>query len=233
VAAGTAAVGRATGATAADGRADKQSTTVATLTARSPRDALISELNPAVDAHSSVTVARMIDERRRPRRRLSRRRGAVRTLTVDPVVLRVHQHAVLAHEPETEGRQQLAETESGHRYEPMVDGEETPGQTNLNRDPPGCRTRFVLAAAVALYERERITLGDAARLAGVDRWTMREILREHGVELRLGLADEDDAAYEVEAVSELEFDNEDSSGDFTWFVYRHTIYRRLTHRITP
>jgi len=40
-----------------------------------------------------------------------------------------------------------------------------------------------IAASVALYERERITLGDAARLADVDRWTMRDILREHGVEL--------------------------------------------------
>lgn len=62
-----------------------------------------------------------------------------------------------------------------------------------------------VAAAVALYERERITLGDAARLADVDRWTMRDVLREHGVELRLGLLDEDDAAYESEATSELEF----------------------------
>lgn len=67
-----------------------------------------------------------------------------------------------------------------------------------------------IAAAVALYERERITLGDAARLAAVDRWTMRDILREHGVELRLGLVDEDDAADEVAAARELEFDDEDS-----------------------
>ncbi|MFY4814866.1 UPF0175 family protein [Haloarcula sp. AONF1] len=64
-----------------------------------------------------------------------------------------------------------------------------------------------IAAAVALYEREQITLGDAARLAEVDRWTMRDILREHGVDLRLGLVDEDDAAYEVEAADELEFDD--------------------------
>ena len=69
-----------------------------------------------------------------------------------------------------------------------------------------------IAAAVALYERERITLGDAARLAAVDRWTMRDILREHGVELRLGLVDEDDAADEVAAARELEFDDEDSDG---------------------
>jgi len=60
---------------------------------------------------------------------------------------------------------------------------------------------------------ERITLGDAARLADADRWTMRDILREHGVELRLGLADEDDAAYEVEAASELEFGGEDSDDE--------------------
>ena len=65
------------------------------------------------------------------------------------------------------------------------------------------------AAAVALYERERITLGDAARLADVDRWTMRDILREHGIELRLGLIDENDAAYEREAANELAFDDED------------------------
>jgi predicted HTH domain antitoxin len=62
-----------------------------------------------------------------------------------------------------------------------------------------------IAAAVALYERERITLGDAARLADVDRWTMREILRDHDVALRLGLVDEDDAAYEVETASELDY----------------------------
>ena len=68
-----------------------------------------------------------------------------------------------------------------------------------------------IAAAVALYERERITLGDAARLADVDRWTMRDILREHGVELRLGLADEGAAAAEVVAASELEFTDEGSN----------------------
>ena len=66
-----------------------------------------------------------------------------------------------------------------------------------------------IAAAVALYERERITLGDATRLAAVDRWTMREILREHGVELRLGLGNAD-VADEVAAARELEFDCDDS-----------------------
>ncbi len=66
-----------------------------------------------------------------------------------------------------------------------------------------------VAAAVALYEREAIPLGDAARLADVDRWTMRDILREHGVELRLGLAGEGDAEYEVEAATKLEFADQD------------------------
>jgi hypothetical protein len=41
---------------------------------------------------------------------------------------------------------------------------------------------------------------------------MRDILREHDVELRLGLADEDDAAYEAEAATELEF-NDELTGD--------------------
>ena len=61
-----------------------------------------------------------------------------------------------------------------------------------------------VAAAVALYEQERVTLGDAARLAAVDRWTMRELLREHGVDLRLGLSEEA-VADEVAAAAELEF----------------------------
>ncbi len=70
-----------------------------------------------------------------------------------------------------------------------------------------------IAAAVALYEKDRITLGDAARLADVDRWTMRDMLREHGVELRLGLVDEAEAAYEVDAATELEFSDEESDDE--------------------
>nr|WP_276997762.1 hypothetical protein [Haloquadratum walsbyi] len=31
-----------------------------------------------------------------------------------------------------------------------------------------------------------MSLGDAARLADADRWTMRDILHEHGVEIRPG-----------------------------------------------
>lgn len=56
-----------------------------------------------------------------------------------------------------------------------------------------------ITAAITLYKRERITLGEAARLADVDRWTMRDVLREHRVDPRLGLAD---AAYESQAANE-------------------------------
>lgn len=38
---------------------------------------------------------------------------------------------------------------------------------------------------------------------------MRDILREHDVELRLGLADEADAEYEVETAEELGFADQD------------------------
>jgi predicted HTH domain antitoxin len=70
-----------------------------------------------------------------------------------------------------------------------------------------------VAAAVALYERETITLGDAARLAGVNRFEMKDVLRDHGVELRLGLADEADAEYEADAARELEYaDTDDQAG---------------------
>ena len=65
-----------------------------------------------------------------------------------------------------------------------------------------------IAAAISLYEREAITLGDAARLADVDRWTMRDILREHSVDLRVGLQDEEEVGAEVNAAQELSFDEE-------------------------
>ncbi len=52
-------------------------------------------------------------------------------------------------------------------------------------------------------------LGDAARPADIDRWTMRDIPREHGVALRLGFVDGDDAASEAKAAREFEFDDED------------------------
>jgi len=70
-----------------------------------------------------------------------------------------------------------------------------------------------VAAAVALYEREVITLGDAARLAGVNRFEMKDVLSEHGVELRLGLTGTADAEYEVEARRELEYGETDDPTD--------------------
>ncbi|PSQ32803.1 hypothetical protein BRD09_02580 [Halobacteriales archaeon SW_10_68_16] len=72
-----------------------------------------------------------------------------------------------------------------------------------------------IVAAVALYEQEAITLGDAARLAGVDRWMMHDILHEHGVELRVGLVNKDDAAYEAEAASEIRFSDRNGSDGST------------------
>lgn len=42
---------------------------------------------------------------------------------------------------------------------------------------------------------------------------MRDISREHDVELAFGLTDEDDAAYGGEAASKLESDDEDSGSE--------------------
>jgi predicted HTH domain antitoxin len=75
-------------------------------------------------------------------------------------------------------------------------------------DPPSDDDR--VAAVITRYDRGAITLGTAARLAGVDRWTMRERLHEHGVNLRLGLADDADAQREIQAASGLTFDDVDS-----------------------
>ena len=38
------------------------------------------------------------------------------------------------------------------------------------------------------------------------------LFRSHGVDVRVGVADEADAAREAEAATELEFDGEDSDG---------------------
>jgi len=61
-----------------------------------------------------------------------------------------------------------------------------------------------IAAAVSLYEDEKITLGTAARLADVNRFEMRDILREEGVELRLGPEDMAAARDEIDAARNLE-----------------------------
>jgi predicted HTH domain antitoxin len=61
-----------------------------------------------------------------------------------------------------------------------------------------------LAASIHLYEQESISLGKAARLAGVSRFDLSEILREHGVEVRLGPEDMEDAQREIDAARDLE-----------------------------
>lgn len=61
-----------------------------------------------------------------------------------------------------------------------------------------------VAAAVHLYETEEISLGKAARLAGVSRFEMPDRLREHGIEVDLGPEDMDDAAREVDVARDLE-----------------------------
>jgi len=61
-----------------------------------------------------------------------------------------------------------------------------------------------LAAAIHLYERDEISLGKAARLAGVSRFDMPDILREHGVEVKLGPDDMEDAEREIDVARNLE-----------------------------
>lgn len=61
-----------------------------------------------------------------------------------------------------------------------------------------------IAAAVSLYENDRISLGTAARLADCNRFEMRDVLREEGVELRIGPKDMATAKADVEAARDLE-----------------------------
>jgi len=61
-----------------------------------------------------------------------------------------------------------------------------------------------IAAAVSLYEEGEITLGTAARLADVDRFEMRDILREEDIELRFGPEDMAAAKDEIETARDLE-----------------------------
>lgn len=61
-----------------------------------------------------------------------------------------------------------------------------------------------LATAIHLYETNEISLGKAARLADVSRFDMPEILREHGVTVKLGSEDMDDAQQEIDVARDLE-----------------------------
>jgi predicted HTH domain antitoxin len=55
-----------------------------------------------------------------------------------------------------------------------------------------------------LYDDGEITLGTAARLAGLDRFEMRDLLRQEGVELRFGPEDMADARDEIDTARNLE-----------------------------
>lgn len=59
-------------------------------------------------------------------------------------------------------------------------------------------------AAIHLYATGEISLGKAARLAGVSRFDMPTLLREHGVEVQLGPEDMDDAQREIDVARNLE-----------------------------
>lgn len=61
-----------------------------------------------------------------------------------------------------------------------------------------------LAAAIALYADDEISLGKAARLAGVSRFEMPEVLREHGIDVTLGPEDMTDARREIDVARDLE-----------------------------
>ncbi|WP_254864270.1 UPF0175 family protein [Halovivax gelatinilyticus] len=61
-----------------------------------------------------------------------------------------------------------------------------------------------IAAAVSLYDDGDITLGTAARLAGLNRFEMRDILREEGVDLRFGPEDMAAVRDEIDVARNLE-----------------------------
>lgn len=61
-----------------------------------------------------------------------------------------------------------------------------------------------IAAAVSLYEDQEITLGTAARLADVNRFEMRDILRQEGVDLRFGTDDMGTVREDIETARDLE-----------------------------
>lgn len=61
-----------------------------------------------------------------------------------------------------------------------------------------------ISAAVHLYEQQEISLGKAARLAGVSRQEMTDVLREHDVEIRIGPKDMDEAEREIEVARNLD-----------------------------
>lgn len=61
-----------------------------------------------------------------------------------------------------------------------------------------------LATTIGLYVLGEISLGKAAERVGVTRWEMQDLLKEHGVEPRIGPTEMDDAADDIEAIRDFE-----------------------------
>lgn len=61
-----------------------------------------------------------------------------------------------------------------------------------------------LATVIGLYVLGEISLGKAAQRLDISRWEMQEVLEANGVKPRLGPADMDDAAEEVENIRTFE-----------------------------
>lgn len=64
--------------------------------------------------------------------------------------------------------------------------------------------RDELATTIGLYALGELTLGEAARRLDVSKITMREILHESGVRVRLGPRTREEAVDEVEAALNIE-----------------------------
>lgn len=61
-----------------------------------------------------------------------------------------------------------------------------------------------LATTIGLYVLGEISLGKAAERVGVSRWEMQDLLKEHGVQPRLGPQSMDELEDEVDAALDFE-----------------------------
>jgi predicted HTH domain antitoxin len=68
-----------------------------------------------------------------------------------------------------------------------------------------------LVRAIGLYALREVSEGRAAEIAGVNRWDMREILENAGVELRHGPRDDEDLQQDADVA--LSLGESDASGD--------------------
>lgn len=69
---------------------------------------------------------------------------------------------------------------------------------HLLRARPELRIRL----AIFRYQHEQMSLAKAANLAGVSWAQMKDILLEHGIEPRLGVATLEEAQHEIQALRE-------------------------------